>query len=95
MKIDNPYLLVHSDRITIGGTVIFYMNLQQEDYANALASAEQGTPAQGHKGVIASDAKDAVNIVCHQCGASNFNVARFCATCGTPLGNAQMVSKGQ
>ena len=95
IKIDNPYLLAHSDRIKIGGTVIFHMNLQQEDYANALASAEQGTPAQGNKGVIASDAKDAVNIVCHQCGASNFSVARFCATCGTPLGNAQMVSKGQ
>jgi len=95
IKIDNPYLLAHSDRISIGGTVIFYMNLQQEDYANALASTGQGTPAQGHKDAIVSDAKDAVNIVCHQCGASNFGVARFCATCGTPLGNAQMISKGQ
>ena len=92
IKIDNPYLLTHSDRISIGGTVIFYMNLQQEDYANVQASAGQGTPAQGHKDDIASDA---VNIVCLQCGASNFNVARFCATCGTPLRNVQMVSKGQ
>ncbi|MGZ6366129.1 MAG: FAD-dependent oxidoreductase [Ktedonobacteraceae bacterium] len=95
IKIDNPYLLAHSDRIMIGGTVIYYMNLQQEDYANALASAEQGPPAMSPKGVISSDPKDAVNIVCHQCGASNFSVARFCATCGTPLGNAQMVRKGQ
>ena len=58
IKIDNPYLLAHSDRIMIGGIVIYYMNLQQEDYANALASAKQGPPAQSHKGVIASDAKD-------------------------------------
>jgi NADPH-dependent 2,4-dienoyl-CoA reductase/sulfur reductase-like enzyme/pSer/pThr/pTyr-binding forkhead associated (FHA) protein len=95
IKIDNPYLLAHSDRITIGGTVIFYMNLQQEDYANVPVSTRQGTPAQGHKGAIASDARDALYIICHQCGASNFSVARFCATCGTPLGNAHMVSKGQ
>ena len=95
IKIDNPYLLAHSDRIMIGGIVIYYMNLQQEDYANASASAEQGPPVQSHKGILENDAKDMMNIVCHQCGSSNFSVARFCATCGTPLGNAHMASKGQ
>ncbi len=95
IKIDNPYLLAHSDRIMIGGIVIYYMNLQQEDYANAPASAEQGPPVQSHKGILENDAKDMMNIVCHQCGSSNFSVARFCATCGTPLGNAHMASKGQ
>ena len=95
IKIDNPYLLAHSDRIMIGGIVIYFMNLQQEDFANALANAKQGPPAQSHKGIIENDAKDMMNIVCHQCGSSNFSVARFCASCGTPLGNAQMASKGQ
>ncbi len=95
MKIDNPYLLVHSDRILIGGTVIFYMNLHQEDYANVLARTEQGTPAQSHEGIITSDAKDAMDIVCHHCGASNVSIARFCATCGTPLENSHVLIKGQ
>jgi len=95
IKIDNPYLLAHGDRIMIGGTVIFYMNLQQEDYAHALARSEQGTPVQSHEVANASNAKDAENNVCHQCGASNFSIARFCATCGTPLGNAHLVRKGQ
>src|SRR6266566_2694481 len=30
MKIDNPYLLVHGDRIMIGGIILFFMNIQQE-----------------------------------------------------------------
>ncbi|HYX48512.1 MAG TPA: FHA domain-containing protein, partial [Ktedonobacteraceae bacterium] len=94
-KIDNPYLLVHGDRITIGGTVIYYMNIRQEDYANVPANSERGVPAEVQNNVISSDARDHMNILCHQCGASNISIARFCATCGTPLGNAQAKIKGR
>jgi len=95
MKIDNPYLLVHCDRIMIGSTVIFYMNIGQGDYVNVLANAEQGVPAQVQNRVMPSEAKDLLNIHCHHCGASNISLARFCATCGTPLENPQVIIKGQ
>jgi NADPH-dependent 2,4-dienoyl-CoA reductase/sulfur reductase-like enzyme/pSer/pThr/pTyr-binding forkhead associated (FHA) protein len=93
IKIDNPYLLVHSDRMIIGGTVIFYMNIQQENYV--VADAEQKVPVQEHSSANSSEARDSLNVLCHQCGASNLSIARFCATCGTPLENPQVMIKGQ
>jgi pSer/pThr/pTyr-binding forkhead associated (FHA) protein len=80
-KIDNPYLLVHGDRIMIGGTVIYFMNIRQGDNAKA----EQRDQSNG----ISSDVQQHIHIACHQCGATNLSAARFCATCGTPLGNAE------
>jgi NADPH-dependent 2,4-dienoyl-CoA reductase/sulfur reductase-like enzyme/pSer/pThr/pTyr-binding forkhead associated (FHA) protein len=75
MKIDNPYLLVHDDRITIGGIVIYFMHVRQEDQQGALANAGQ-------------------TLACRNCGASNISIARFCATCGTPLDTPNAVIKG-
>ena len=75
MKIDNPYLLVHDDRITIGGIVIYFMHVHQEDQQGALANAGR-------------------TLACRNCGASNISIARFCATCGTPLDTANAVIKG-
>jgi NADPH-dependent 2,4-dienoyl-CoA reductase/sulfur reductase-like enzyme/pSer/pThr/pTyr-binding forkhead associated (FHA) protein len=95
MKIDNPYLLVHSDRIMIGGTVIFYMNIRQEDYVGAIRETEQRVPIEGHKSVAPGEVKDHLNVPCHHCGASNISIARFCATCGTPLENPHELIKGQ
>jgi hypothetical protein len=74
-KIDNPYLLVHNDRITIGGIVIYFMHVRQEDQQGAVANAGQ-------------------TLACRNCGASNISIARFCATCGTPLGTSNAVTKG-
>ncbi len=80
MKIDNPYLLVHGDRIMIGGTVIFFMNIQQgERIVGAGFTPTLNAPA------LAS---------CRNCGASNTGIARFCATCGTPLENSHAAIKG-
>jgi NADPH-dependent 2,4-dienoyl-CoA reductase/sulfur reductase-like enzyme/pSer/pThr/pTyr-binding forkhead associated (FHA) protein len=103
MKIDNPYLLVHSDRIMIGGTVIFYMNIRQEDYVSVIADPEQRVSEQGQNSVIpntfaslsVNSAKDLSNALCRNCGASNISIARFCATCGTPLENPQVITKGE
>jgi len=75
MKIDNPYLLVHDDRITIGGIVIYFMHVRQEDQQGALANAGQ-------------------TLASRNCGASNISIARFCATCGTPLDTPNAVIKG-
>jgi NADPH-dependent 2,4-dienoyl-CoA reductase/sulfur reductase-like enzyme/pSer/pThr/pTyr-binding forkhead associated (FHA) protein len=95
MKIDNPYLLIHGDRITIGGTAITYMNIRHEDNVNVIANEEQGAPVQEHNSVHSSETRHPLNALCHQCGASNISIARFCATCGTPLENPQVIMKGQ
>jgi NADPH-dependent 2,4-dienoyl-CoA reductase/sulfur reductase-like enzyme/pSer/pThr/pTyr-binding forkhead associated (FHA) protein len=75
MKIDNPYLLVHDDRITIGGIVIYFMHVRQE----------------GRQGEVANAGP---TLACRNCGASNISIARFCATCGTPLDTPNAVIKG-
>ena len=82
MKIDNPYLLVHSDRIMIGSIVIFFMNIQQGE-----------REAQSY--IVGAGLAPALNALCHNCGASNISIARFCATCGTPLENPQVIIKGE
>ncbi len=40
VKIDNPYLLVHGDRIMIGGIVIFFMNVRQGERIVAVGPSE-------------------------------------------------------
>ena len=67
-KIDNPYLLVHGDRIIIGSTAIFFIDVRQEVLERASAGERQGE-----------------RYTCGNCGAANLRIARFCATCGTPL----------
>jgi len=85
IKIDNPYLLVHGDRIMIGGIVIFFMNIQQGE-----------REAQSNK--VGAGLARALNVPalasCRNCGASNIGIARFCATCGTPLENSRAAIKG-
>jgi NADPH-dependent 2,4-dienoyl-CoA reductase/sulfur reductase-like enzyme/pSer/pThr/pTyr-binding forkhead associated (FHA) protein len=94
MKIDNPYLLVHGDRIEIGGTVIFFMNIRQEERVGAVVGVGQSVPVQGRNGVILSEAKDLPNVPCRNCGASNISIARFCTICGTSLENPDAVIEG-
>jgi NADPH-dependent 2,4-dienoyl-CoA reductase/sulfur reductase-like enzyme/pSer/pThr/pTyr-binding forkhead associated (FHA) protein len=80
-KIDNPYLLVHGDRILIGGIVVFFMNIQQG-----------GREAQSY--IVGAGLVPALNAPCRNCGASNISIARFCATCGAPLETSNAVIKG-
>ena len=77
-KIDNPYLLVHGDRIIIGSTAIFFIDVRQEGLERASAGERQGDGGY----------------TCGNCGASNLRMARFCATCGTPLENPGVPIKG-
>jgi pSer/pThr/pTyr-binding forkhead associated (FHA) protein len=85
VKIDNPYLLVQGDRIEIGGTVIFFMNLRQDERNSAIPSL--------FASLRVDSTKDLLN-VCGHCGASNTGIARFCSTCGTPLETTDAVIKG-
>ena len=68
-NIDNPYLLVHGDRIMIGSIIIFYMFI-----------AEEFVETQGV--ALAVEKK---TYTCSSCGATNLPTARFCASCGSPL----------
>ncbi len=68
-KIDNPYLLVHGDRIMIGNIIIFYMSI-----------AEEFVETQGIALAVEKETS-----TCSSCGATNLPTARFCATCGSPL----------
>jgi len=79
MKIDNSYLLVHGDRIVIGGIVIYFMNIRQEEPMGVIADADPGIQEQGQA------------LICRNCGASNISIARFCVTCGTPVENSHTI----
>jgi pSer/pThr/pTyr-binding forkhead associated (FHA) protein len=82
MKIDNSYLLVHGDRIVIGGIVIYFMNIRQEEPMGVIADADPGIQEQGQA------------LICRNCGASNISIARFCVTCGTPVENSHTIING-
>lgn len=79
-RIDNPYLLVHGDRFTIGSISTYFLNTGD-------------APMVGDNGSVLSSSSDSPkpvdispgSIGCPTCGTSNSPVARFCANCGTPL----------
>jgi hypothetical protein len=76
VKIDNPYLLAHGDRISIGNSTIYFMAAQ-----DGLSSIEGG--AGSKKDALRENALQ--DRTCSSCGASNTSVARFCTVCGQPL----------
>jgi NADPH-dependent 2,4-dienoyl-CoA reductase/sulfur reductase-like enzyme/pSer/pThr/pTyr-binding forkhead associated (FHA) protein len=93
MKIDNPYLLVHGDHITIGSIVIFFMNIRQGDGEGVIVDAGQRMPGHGQGLPLPYTESGRQTLACRNCGASNISIARFCATCGTPLENPNAVIK--
>jgi pSer/pThr/pTyr-binding forkhead associated (FHA) protein len=76
-KIDNPYLLSHGDRIVIGSSHIYYIDLQANEARTALEVQEVTPPAKpvGAPGLV----------FCTKCGLANMPTARFCAGCSAPL----------
>ncbi|GAC1590541.1 MAG: hypothetical protein NVS4B1_35430 [Ktedonobacteraceae bacterium] len=84
-RIDNPYRLAHSDRITIGSILIYFISvgaLTRED-ANLIA------PSQPSPSEAAQDTRAGVQ--CSNCGGPNIPIARFCANCGAPLQRRQQL----
>jgi NADPH-dependent 2,4-dienoyl-CoA reductase/sulfur reductase-like enzyme/pSer/pThr/pTyr-binding forkhead associated (FHA) protein len=101
-RIDNPYLLTHGDRITIGNSTIYFMAAQGPLERQAVMPLSQlpprgqqpakneGTPGSRERGAGPANGAPRANVqqaekVCHNCGASNQPVARFCTSCGLPL----------
>jgi len=98
VKIDNPYLLVHGDRIVIGGIVIFFMNIRQEERVDGGRSGQespsgQGLSGQGQALPLHYTESERGSKICRNCGASNGSIARFCVSCGTPLENSNVAIK--
>ena len=79
-RIDNPYLLVHGDRFTIGSISTYFLD------AGASSMVGDNAPARSSSSDSPKPADISPgNIPCPNCGTSNVPVARFCAKCGTPL----------
>src|SRR5205085_7547282 len=71
-KIDNPYLLSHGDRITIGSSRIYYIDLQANKAHTALDVQTVAPPPRP-----AAGAQQQPELVfCTQCGLANMPVAR-------------------
>ena len=79
-KIDNPYLLSHGDRITIGSSRIYYIDLQA-NRARTVMDVQVAAPPPQPVAV----AQQPQLVFCTKCGLANMPVARFCAGCSAPL----------
>lgn len=92
-KIDNPYRLAQGDRIAIGNTIIYFIDSQIHDLRDAEmqtvgavavgAGRPQGSSVQSNSQATPGHPQGLS--VCRNCGIANTRVARFCASCGTPL----------
>ena len=81
-RIDNPYLLVHGDRLTIGSIFIYFLDTNTEALKDEGIAPVHSIPSASPNPADISPG----NVPCPNCGTSNIPVARFCANCGTPLG---------
>ncbi|MEO8955067.1 MAG: FAD-dependent oxidoreductase [Ktedonobacteraceae bacterium] len=85
-KIDNPYLLSHGDRVTIGGTQLYFIDVGAKNCQISIPP-KVAQPA-GSIGSVESMASPPIaplpqaNTTCRHCGAANALHARFCTTCG-------------
>ncbi|MBO0779020.1 MAG: FAD-dependent oxidoreductase [Ktedonobacteraceae bacterium] len=97
-KIDNPYLLTHGDRILLGGSVVFFIDLQDnwlvtekvavspETVPVVASRAKEGGQAYVYEPPSAQRKDGAPRMItCPRCGIANTHVARFCASCSAPL----------
>jgi NADPH-dependent 2,4-dienoyl-CoA reductase/sulfur reductase-like enzyme/pSer/pThr/pTyr-binding forkhead associated (FHA) protein len=101
-RIDNPYRLSHGDRISIGGNLIYFIDLQAaHDMTQEVRPTEKidvaatqesripiGVTVAARRMQATQLASPAQLIVCSQCGVANTRIARFCASCSAPLGSA-------
>ncbi len=85
-KIDNPYLLSHGDRITIGGTLLYFIDVgARNQQVSRPAKVAQPVGSGGPIGPVASPPViplHEASTTCRHCGAANAPHARFCTTCG-------------
>nr|HET6902662.1 FAD-dependent oxidoreductase [Ktedonobacteraceae bacterium] len=82
-KIDNPYLLSHGDRVTVGGTLLYFIDVGTKN--RQVSIPPKVAQPVGFAGSIASPPIAPLNqasTTCRHCGAANAPHARFCTTCG-------------
>jgi predicted component of type VI protein secretion system len=79
-RIDNPYLLVHGDRFTIGIMSTYFLDARASSMVGDNVPARSSSSDSPKPAVISPG-----NVPCPNCGTSNIPVARFCANCGSPL----------
>jgi pSer/pThr/pTyr-binding forkhead associated (FHA) protein len=91
-KIDNPYLLAHGDRITIGSISLYFMNAGENVWGAFAQSLEPSPVPQAFSLETPQSSEEGTH--CRNCGASNIPTARFCANCGTPVGRHVPVEVG-
>jgi len=94
-KINNPYLLSHGDRVVIGGSFIYFLDLQssgrQIERVQTQLLADKGTEMATRSQRMPDEAPQPAKAVtppvniCTQCDMANTSVARFCARCSAPL----------
>lgn len=92
-RINNPYLLSHGDRVTIGNTLLYFIDIRAKSQQGNLPKVQPvgAVPVQSIQPVQSAQPVQSVqpvhkaNSVCRQCGASLASNARFCTTCGTPV----------
>jgi NADPH-dependent 2,4-dienoyl-CoA reductase/sulfur reductase-like enzyme/pSer/pThr/pTyr-binding forkhead associated (FHA) protein len=96
-KIDNPYRLSHGDRIVLGSSLIYFVDLHtnvgpdQSRPAAAPFDRSQLVVAEGtataKKVAVRGPLAPQPNLkICARCGTPNGSSARFCAGCSAPLG---------
>jgi NADPH-dependent 2,4-dienoyl-CoA reductase/sulfur reductase-like enzyme/pSer/pThr/pTyr-binding forkhead associated (FHA) protein len=78
-KIDNPYLLSHGDRISVGSSRIYYIDLQANQ-ARTMLEVEAAAPSPRPAVTPQQEL-----VFCTKCGLANMPTARFCAGCSAPL----------
>lgn len=107
-KITNPYLLTHGDRMAIGDSTLYFIDLRAGWRTTSQVPVplpgrvEQRVPVPAgvEEDIEPSATKPLGNNtsrmkVCNNCGVVNMSVARFCASCSAPLGSgARQIKRG-
>jgi NADPH-dependent 2,4-dienoyl-CoA reductase/sulfur reductase-like enzyme/pSer/pThr/pTyr-binding forkhead associated (FHA) protein len=98
-KITNPYLLTHGDRLTVGDSMLYFIDLRSGWRSTSQVPvpmpervAQRVPVLAGVEDVEPSATKPlGYNTsrvkICSNCGVVNTSVARFCAGCSAPLGS--------
>lgn len=94
-RIEQPYRLAHGDHITLGTTIIIFVDLQSGREQTAMVQSVQPgklvqtamprATAAALKKTIQAEKLPVPVVICPQCGLANMPRARFCASCSTQL----------
>lgn len=88
--IDNPYRLSHGDCITLGNSMLYFVDQRPQTPVNVGArfiAPQENSGGKAGVGIVsqafAPEARQSGR--CDSCGAVSNGIARFCPSCGAPL----------